>query len=174
VIILDINIPYVNGIEVASTIRAIDKKTQILIFTAMANKENLLTAIELQLTTFIEKPVSQAQLLLALNKISSNTNININSNNNVKYFWNQAWEELTCDNKIISLSKNEKNLLSLLITKKNTVVSYEEIHEEIWFNQLTSFNLPSIKTLVQGLRKKLPKNTIRNIYGIGFLIKIDL
>ena len=62
IIITDIQMPKLNGLEFVKKIRQKDKKTQIIIITAFCDRDYLLKAIELQLVKYLVKPVDPATL----------------------------------------------------------------------------------------------------------------
>ncbi len=176
IIVLDINMPFLSGLDVCKTIRAKDKKTKIILLTSRTDKEALLEAVELGLTTYLEKPVNQEQLTKALHKlldeIQQSGNILLSNHNNQSFYWNIQDRELLCDNAIISLTKKEKLLLELLVTTHHNKVSYERIYEVVWFEDYCAQNYSedSIKTIIKKLRTKLPPKLIKNAYGIGYYL----
>ncbi|MEA1915169.1 MAG: response regulator, partial [Campylobacterota bacterium] len=67
ILLLDINMPKLNGLEVAKKIRLDDKITRIIILTAHVEQDKLLFAAELNLTKYLPKPISRSELKDALN-----------------------------------------------------------------------------------------------------------
>lgn len=65
----DINIPYLNGLELIKQIRNNDQETPIVILSAHTNHEYLLKAIELKLVTYLIKPIETKKLQEAIEKI---------------------------------------------------------------------------------------------------------
>ena len=68
IVILDINIPKMNGLKLASKIREINKKIPIIFLTAFSDKENLLQAINLHACSYLIKPFKIDELINTLNK----------------------------------------------------------------------------------------------------------
>lgn len=68
IILLDINLPGKSGIDFARELRKTDHDTRIIISTAYTDKEFLLTAVELELTRYLVKPVTSMELMEALSK----------------------------------------------------------------------------------------------------------
>jgi DNA-binding response OmpR family regulator len=171
IIITDINMPKLNGIDMASYIRAHDKDVQIIIATAHSDTDYLLRAVELQLVKYIIKPITKEKLLGAINKsielIEDKTKFNLYLSKNCYY---NAYEKIILkDNKEIKLTKNEILLLDLLVRNHTKVVEYAEIEANIW--PYEGMSQDAIRSLVRSLRKKLPPDTIQNISGIGYKIK---
>lgn len=72
------------------------------------------------------------------------------------------------EDKEISLSKTERELLKLFIMHKNQIVSLDTLYEEIWENNIEATNA---RVQINNLRRKLPKDLIQNVYGMGY--KLD-
>jgi DNA-binding response OmpR family regulator len=86
------------------------------------------------------------------------------------YTWDKKSLELRNKDQICSLTNKEKQILSLLFNSANTAVSYEKICYELWNNEISK---ERIKTLVKQVRRKIPKNLIKNIFGYGYKIEIN-
>jgi DNA-binding response OmpR family regulator len=175
VLILDINMPKINGIELTKKIKSINSKIPIILLTARSDKETLKTAIELNLLTYLEKPVSRNDLKEALNKLTKyfedKNIINLWQVEDNFYYWNNNQKFLYINDKNIKLTKKETLFLNLLI-EKNSICTYQDIYEYIWENSDKQYNESTIKTLLSSLRLKLPINAIKSIYGIGYYIEL--
>ncbi|MFT7003122.1 MAG: two-component system response regulator VanR [Sulfurimonas sp.] len=168
IIITDISMPRLNGIDMASYIRAHDKDVQIIIATAHSDTEYLLKAVELQLVKYIIKPITKDKLIGALEKsiqlIHDKSKFNLALSKTCLY---NAYEKVIYDNKKeIKLTKNETLFLDLLAHHHTRVVKYEEIESAIWAYE--GMSQDAIRSLVRGLRKKVPENCIENISGSGY------
>jgi len=172
IIITDIQMPKLNGLEFIKQIRKKDNTTQVIITTAYSDKDYLFKAIELKLVKYLVKPISQKDFDEALeicieNIIDENTNIINISNDTIFDTYNKT---LVKDNEIIKLRKRELSLFSLLIKNKNRYVTYNEIENHIWYDSVMTKN--ALKTLIKNLKAKLPKDIISNLSGIGYKIEI--
>jgi len=168
IIITDINMPRLNGLDMASYIRAHDKEVQIIIATAHSDTEYLLKAVELQLVKYIIKPITKEKLSNALEKsielIVDKSKFNLKLSSTCKY---NAYEKIIYKEGVeIKLTKNELLFLDLLAHHHTRVVKYEEIENAIWAYE--GMSQDAIRSLVRGLRKKVPDNAIENISGIGY------
>lgn len=168
IIITDINMPRLNGIDMASYIRSEDKNVQIIIATAYSDTENLLRAVELQLVKYIIKPITKEKLLKALQKsielIEDKSKFNLKLSNTS--FYNAYDKTITDEGKEIKLTKNETLFLDLLAHHHTRVVKYEEIESAIWAYE--GMSQDAIRSLVRGLRKKVPEDSIENVSGVGY------
>jgi DNA-binding response OmpR family regulator len=168
IIITDISMPRLNGIDMASYIRVHDKDVQIIIATAHSDTEYLLKAVELQLVKYIIKPITKEKLIGALEKsmefIEDKSKFNLALSPTAQY---NAYEKLIYnEGKEIKLTKNETLLLDLLAHHYTRVVKYEEIESAIW--AYDGMSQDAIRSLVRGIRKKIPENCIENVSGSGY------
>ncbi len=172
IMIVDINIPQLNGIELLQKIREHDHTTRAIMLTAHQDSEHLLKATELKLTKYIIKPANRDDLKEALNKaIQELESFSIKSKEMVLLKENYRWEienrELSCNNHLIWLTNQERNLLALLLLDTHRIFTYDELIVSLW-DDFESDKRDSLKTLVKNVRRKLPKDTIKNIFGIGY------
>ena len=111
IIITDIQMPKVNGLEFIKQIRQKDKKTQIIVITAFCNQEYLLKAIELQLVKYLLKPVNEKNFEEAL-KLCLNS-LNEDSSNIIKFDENSYFDifnkTFVVKNEIVKLGLIKKN-----------------------------------------------------------------
>ena len=172
-ILLDVDIPYINGLDLAKEIRKIDKRVSIIMLTAYAEQEKLLKATELKLVKYLVKPVDlinfKEALKLMSQEIAENNQEFENIGNN--YLWHKTNKILYNGSTKVRLSRKEQLLLELLLKNRANSVSFATIMAEVWadeFEREISFN--SVKNLVSSLRKKLPNNCIISIYSQGYII----
>lgn len=172
IIITDIQMPKLNGLEFVKRIRQKDKKTQIIIITAFCDKDYLLKAIELGLVKYLVKPVKEKEfeeaLFLCVNSLQEDV-INIVKLDINSYF-DSFNKNLVIDDEIIKLRTKELIFLELLIKNKNRYVSYEEIENYVWSDSVMTKD--ALKTLVKNLKSKIPKDLILNLTNSGY--KIDV
>ena len=172
IIITDINMPKLNGLDMAAYIRAQDKDVQIIVATAYSDTDYLLRAVELQLVKYIIKPITKEKLTRALEMsmelIEDKSKFNLQLSQTCTY---NAYEKtISNDGKEIKLTKNETLFLDLLAHHHSRVVNYEEIENAIWAYE--GMSQDAIRSLVRGLRKKVPEGTVQNISGIGYKISL--
>lgn len=172
IIISDINMPHMNGLDMASYIRSQDKVVQIIIATAYLDTEHLLRAVELQLVKYIIKPITKEKLVDALKKsmefIDNKTKFNLPLSQECSY--NAFEKNIVCDEEEIKLTKNEMLFVDLLARNYSRVLSYAEIENAIWPDD--GMSQDAIRSLVRGLRKKIPQDVIENISGVGYKLHI--
>jgi DNA-binding response OmpR family regulator len=163
-IITDIKMPNMNGIELVSRIRKKDKKTSIVVISAHTDQEFLLSSIPLNLIEYIVKPLTQEKLYNIFYLFMKNQTIPKIPN----FIFNEEKNQIIVNEKIFELSLKENKFLSKIINNSNRVVSYEEIEEDIWNDKSMSQN--ALRLFIKNLRKKLPKNFIRNVSNQGYIL----
>lgn len=174
VLLLDINLPALDGLTLAKEIRGEDQTVKIVMLTAYTEKEKLLAATELKLCKYLVKPVAPKvfkETLEALaQELTQNTPRFINLNE--CYSWDRELEQLSLDSKIVSLTEKEHRLLKLFIELKGKAISYEKITSSVWEDSIErDISIDSVKNQVSKLRKKLPDDCIASVYGEGYVLK---
>lgn len=172
IIITDIQMPKLNGLEFVQKIRQKDKKTQIIIITAFCDRDYLLKAVELQLVKYLIKPVKEKEfeeaLFLCVNSLKED-NSNIVKLENEIYF-DTFNKNLVIKDEIVKLRAKEILFLELLIKNKNRYVTYEEIENYVWSESVMTKD--ALKTLVKNLKTKIPKDLILNLTNSGYKINV--
>ena len=172
VIITDIEMPKMNGLELCKRIRENDRETPIIITTAYTSVEYLLEAVSLNLIKYLGKPLKEEALFEALGNCFEQLELKYPS-------VVQLTETLTYDTFNQSLFNGKKNmplsafqaqLLDMLIKNKNRIVSYSELENEIWYDKVMTQD--SLRALVLKTRKLVGKEVIKNISKTGYSINL--
>ncbi|MDX4028651.1 response regulator transcription factor [Aliarcobacter skirrowii] len=170
IIITDINLPKINGLEMIKKIRQSDSSIKIIILSAYTNTEYLLDAVELGLEKYLVKPICHDILFTVLSscvkKIKS-------IDENIKYFSKDCYfdvinKSLYKEGNIIKLSNKELKFLTLLCEYSNRFVSYETIEYIVWNGDFMSED--ALRTLARKIRKKIPKDCLENFSKVGYKI----
>jgi len=172
VLILDISMPGLDGLETAKAIRKTNATIPIIILTAHSEQEYLWRAVELKITKYLVKPLTKAMLIDALEHAA----LELLQHNRQpivldrKSLYRPCRKSIVHFDKEISLSRMESRLLEYFIRHRNCIVSFEDVSDYLW-----GYDTPSkeaIKSLIKDLRKKVGKDLIRNVYGIGYLFTL--
>lgn len=174
IIIADIEMPFLNGLDFAQRVRECDHTTQIIITTAYTNTEYFLKAVELNLVKYLVKPVTLKDLKDALNKALKNIRLNKEPIFNLPegFSYNLLDRTLSSSDGIVKITNHELLFLELLLKNSNRVVNYEEIEINVWNYEYEVMTSSALRSLVRDLRKKLPVDTIENISKVGYKIKL--
>lgn len=167
-IILDVMMPEVTGIEFAKEIRQTNSPMPIVMLTALSDPEDKITGLESGANDYITKPFEPRELLLRINNLI-NTYSKLKKQQETLHFGNIIYgltsKILTNNGVPIKLSSAENQLFDILIDSQNTVIAREELRKKINVS-----NLRSVDVQIVRLRNKIeddPKNpkflkTIRN------------
>lgn len=169
-LIFDICMPKMDGIEVLNKIRKSNKAIPIIVLTAHTEETYLFRAIELNITRYLLKPFSKDALLDAiktciLNLVKDQESAILGNG----YVFDFINKNLLYEQNIINLSLHELKLLQVMSAQSQKIFSFEELIEEIWGWEIVTKE--ALKSLVKTLRKKLPSPLIKNIFGIGYTLK---
>lgn len=165
-IITDIKMPELTGIELVKKIREKNSEVQIIIISAYTEVEYMLEAIELSLVRYIIKPVTETKLLSALEKFLASCEDDKKTEIQDGWIYDSLEKTITSNtNQVYDLTKKEAKLLDMLLKKKN-VLSYEEIEMTLWDDEYMSLN--ALRLMIKNFRKKLPANALKNIQGYGY------
>ncbi len=176
VVLLDINLPIIDGLSVAKDIRKTDTHTKIIMLTAFTEKEQLLKATELKLIKYLVKPVSpkifKETLITLAEELVNNPSRYIKLSDHL--VWNVEQEQLSQDGIFVSLAVKEQRLLKLFVQSRDKFVSYNSIVGAVWNNPIDrDISIDSIKKQVSQLRKKVPDIDISSSYGEGYILKLN-
>ncbi|MAD41023.1 MAG: DNA-binding response regulator [Arcobacter sp.] len=168
IILTDIRMPNVNGIEFIKKVRQTDKKTPVVMITAHTDKEYLLQVVELHMEKYIVKPLELDELFEALDKcisiLDSNRTVTLKVDESYRYDYDL--KELKYKDESIVLNKKEMTFLEVLISDQSRIVNYEEFQDKVWGDDIMTDS--ALRSLVRNLRKKLPTDIIFNLSGVGY------
>lgn len=169
-VITDVSMPIMNGLDMAKYIKEISKDTPIIVFSANSEKETLLKAIDVGVDKYVLRPIDLDNFLVILedvakNKIETANIIQVASG----YSFNKIKRVLIRDGVEISLTKKELAFISLLIKRLGTLVLHDEIKSVVWVGE--SVTEAAIRTFVKRVRDKVGSSFIKNVPGLGY--KID-
>ena len=166
VLLVDIELPKMNGIELIKKIRETHKEIPIVIISAYTKTDYLLESVELKLDQYIVKPLTSTKIHELLKKLdtvfSSKTLISL-----VPGVWiDQQISTISFEDKRYFLTKRE--LAFLVILSKNKFISYNEMNA-LWEDEVPSQN--AIRSYIKHLRKKLPSGLLKNRNSLGYSIE---
>ena len=178
-IISDINMPKMDGLQFLEKVRKIDENIPFIFLTGRNESTKMLRAIELSITNYLLKPIDLDKLLLSIDKILEKKlkDQDLLENDliiNKDYSWNKSKNILYKNNISIKLTKKELEFIGLLLSSPNRLYSESDIVDYIWKDDFSSLNYSSnLKNLITRLKKKIPDIEITNHYGLGYKIEIN-
>lgn len=181
VIILDVIIPQLNGLELCKKIREKDTSTKILMLTALGTLNDKLEGFEAGADDYLVKPFDFQELLARIKSLIKRADQTLSETSNTDHIIKIADMELNTHTKRvrrggneIKLTAKEYALLELLALNKNRVLSKVEIAEKVWDISFdTGTNV--IEVYVNFLRKKIdhdfPTKLLHTLVGLGYTLK---
>ena len=178
-IILDIMLPKVSGIEILKEIRANDIESKVIILTAKLSLDDKLIGFENGANDYVTKPFHMEELLARVNVQLRNNEKNINRD--VLKFGdvelNVRTSTITCikNNESINVSYKELMILEYLMNNSNQIISKEQIYDKIWGID-TDFESNNLEAYLSFVRKKLKivdsDVNIKAIRGMGYKLEV--
>lgn len=175
VIILDVIMPELNGLEVCKAIRAESGfQSPILMLTALGTTDDLVTGLNTGADDYLSKPFKFKELLARVNSLARRKSMvgKVMAIHDLKI--NVDAKEVTRNGKTIELTAREFRLLEYLLVNKNRVVSRADILENVWdVNHDLGTNV--VDVYINYLRKKIDHGfsppLIKTVVGMGYVIK---
>ncbi len=159
-----------NGFEMLEELREDGNKIPAIFITSLMDIDDLSRGYECGACDYIRKPFDLIELKLRIAQVmklqcfaSSEKYITLA----LGYKYHIEKMKLTFNDNSIILAKTETKILELLIKKRGSVVTCEMFWEEVWGEWVNPAN---IRVQVGNLRKKLEKDFIKNIRGVGYSI----
>ena len=170
-IITDIKMGNETGLDLVKKIRKSDSKTRIIITSAYTDLEYLLQATELHLIKYIIKPITQDKLMEALEGFVNSYNVSKIYNLIPNWIFDSSKTLVSNGKEDYTLTKKENNFLKLLLSK-NRIITYGELETNIW-DEDSVMTANAMRLFIKNFRKKLPKDFLKNIQGIGYKLVRD-
>ncbi len=177
-ILLDVMLPGMNGLEILSEIRAAGIQTPVLMLTAKGDIEDKVAGLNLGADDYLAKPFSLAELLARVRALirRGNTGSPILEAGDVRL--DTVTREVTKGDEILALTTKEFALLEFLLHNQGRAVSRFTLAEHVWGDNFDLFSMSNfIDVHMSNLRKKLRSpeqeqdQVIKTIRGFGYLIE---
>lgn len=170
-LLLDVKVPgEKNGFEMLEEARKDGNQTPAIFITSLTDIDDLSRGYESGACDYIRKPFDLAELKLRMDQVVK-AQCFVSSEEVLElplgYKYDLKKMKLTYHDEGVVLSKTETKILELLIKKRGSVVSCEMFWEEVWGEWVDSAN---IRVQMGNLRKKLEKDFIKNVRGVGYSI----
>jgi DNA-binding response OmpR family regulator len=171
-VLTDIKMPNMNGMEMLETIHALNKDQKFIIVSAYQDEEKLLKSINLRVLGYFVKPLNVDNVMNMLQKAKEE--VLQERENNIKinaiYTYDKNEKLLYEEGKIVKLSKRETQVLDILMQSKSKIVPTDRFKEEIWG---TTEKLDStFRTVVKRLKDKVRRDDfILSRKGQGYMIE---
>lgn len=174
-VVLDINLPQINGIELCRQFKADNSSMPILMLTALDSLDDKMNGFNAGADDYLSKPFEFIELLARLRAITKRYNVNNQS------LLRLADLELNLNTKIVTrhgqridLTTKEYALLEYLMAHRGKIISRTELAEKVWdLSFYTSTNV--IDVYVSYLRKKIDRDfspkLLHTVVGMGYVLR---
>lgn len=180
-VILDIMLPGINGLEICRKIRSAGNNIPILMLTALGTTQNIVAGLDSGADDYLVKPYKLAELQARVRSMMRRGSGNADSpdvNNNLLQFsdllLNEADKTATRGGVKIDLTATEYRLLKYLMQNKKRLLSRMDILENVWGIEF-NMNTKVVDVYVNYLRKKIDKDfdnkLIHTVIGMGYIMK---
>lgn len=173
-LILDINLPIVDGFTVLKNIRKYNKTVNIIILTARSDVEDRVRGLDLGANDYLIKPFHFAELEARLRSLLRRKTLQQDSIivSGVITFDTKSRTVEICGQGL-KLTKKETSILEYLMFNKGKIVSQEELLEHVWDDRIDCLS-NTVRVHMSALRRKLKAkaecNVIKNVIGEGYII----
>ena len=176
-ILLDLTLPGGDGLKILSEIKKLNKQEGVLIISARYSLDDKLIGLEMGADDYLVKPFHLSELKARIMAIVRRKNF---SGNNLMSFNEINIDllamEVKVNEKTISFTKKEYDLLIYFISNQGKVITKNAIAEHLWGDEIDmSDDFDFIYTHIKNLRKKLieagAKDYIKSMYGVGYKLE---
>jgi DNA-binding response OmpR family regulator len=164
--LLDINVPFINGIDLLKELRNASDKTPTIFLTSHKEKEMICEGFMSGADDYIQKPFDSNELLLRIKAVLKRT---IGDENEciAELCHDKKRKRIFYKKEELDLSQKEYLLLALFIKNANQVVTKEMILEELWHSS-DEISDGAIRVYINRLKHFLDDAMIENIRGVGY------
>ena len=179
IILLDLNLPGIDGIEICQNIRNVST-VPIIMVTARVDETDKLKGLDIGADDYVAKPFSPRELMSRVNAVlrRSEKNEIQKTNSYPKILRTEYFEidvsahKVMVKNQPIKLTPTEFNILKLLMENEGRIFSREQIINEVFGYDFEGYNR-NIDTHISNLRKKIEniypqQHNLESIYGVGY------
>ncbi len=176
IILLDVMMPVMDGIETCSNLREIESlsKSRIIFLSARSEDFTLIAAFDAGADDYINKPVKPKILLKKISSISRRMMLYNNNTSKIMFgslLIDRDSYTVTNNKEEITLPRKEFELLFLLASRPGKVLNRDEIMLKVWGTQVVVGDR-TIDVHIRKLREKIGEKYIKTIKGVGYKFKV--
>ncbi len=170
ILVLDLNLPGMDGLDVLRALRKRKDATLVLILTARDTVNDRVIGLDSGADDFVVKPFDMNEIcarLRALIRRHGGRGTPLLEHKGVVL--DPASHQVTVAGKVVEISQKEFEVLNFLLANKGSVISRARLEETLysWNSEIES---NTVEVHIHHLRKKLPAKFIRTVRGVGYII----
>lgn len=176
-IVLDLNLPKVDGLDVLRKIRVADGKIKILILSARTKVEDRILGLDEGANDYLIKPFDFGELEARIRGLMRREFVQVPPTLNFRDLRvDTNAKKAVIGSTTVSLTRKEYGILEYLLLHKNQVISAERLTEHVWDNDFDPFS-NTFRYHIHSLKKKLNMvsgmDYIKTVHGQGYIIEED-
>lgn len=174
-IVLDLNLPKVDGLDVLRKIRAADDKIKILILSARTKVEDRILGLDEGANDYLIKPFDFGELEARIRGLMRREFVQVPPTLNFRDLRvDTNGKKAVVGGTAVSITRKEYGILEYLLLHKNQVISAEKLTEHVWDNDFDPFS-NTFRYHIHSLKKKLNMvsgtDYIKTVHGQGYIIE---
>jgi len=177
IVLLDINLPLMDGLECARKIRQTDEETPIVIVSAYSDRDKLLNAINIGVSAYVAKPFKIKEIQETIERLIEKkaTKGEVLLGSDLK--WSLQLKKLYYKTEQIPLTRSEISLMNILCQNRQKFFTPKELKEELFSDSKKDTDSNNVTQLISRFKKKILTTLdidiffIENIYGAGYRIR---
>ena len=171
IVILDLGLPDMDGLDVLKAIREHTAELPVLILTARSSIDDKVSGLDLGADDYLAKPFEVDELLARLRVFERRSSSSKHAGLHIgDVVLDTACYGVSVANEAVDLSRREFMLLKALMENAGRVLTRESLESKLysWGDEVAS---NTIEVHIHHLRKKLPKDFIKTLRGVGYIVK---
>lgn len=177
VIVLDLNLPKKDGLEVLEEIRSRNENQKVIILSARSSVSDKVLGLDTGANDYMSKPFDFLELEARIRSLARREYAQKDTTLSVQgIVINTKNKKITVNETVINLPPKEYAILEYLVKNCGKVVSSEELIDHVWKSDVDLFSV-SVKVHISNIRKKLiklcGKEVIKTVRGFGYMIETE-
>jgi len=171
IVILDLGLPDIDGLEVLRQIRERDRELPVLVLTARSSIDDKVEGLDLGADDYLAKPFDMAELLARLRVLERRLSSQKQADIVIGDVTMETKHQMVRVNEvIIDLARREYMLLKVLMENAGRVQTRQSMESRLysWDEEVVS---NALEVHIHHLRKKLPERFIKTVRGVGYIVK---
>jgi len=169
-LLLDVNVPNIDGFEILSYLREIGNTTPAIYITSLASIDDLKKGFNLGADDYLRKPFELEELHARIEHIVRLYRLQEEIEFDGMKFIPKA-HQIIMEDKVVEMRQKEAQVLEYFMRNRGKIISSDEIIENVWDDEHVPTHA-TIRTYIKNLRKMFSKEYFENIKGEGYRFNI--